>query len=430
MLISTCVASNIQLTKLICFYLMMNNQNLRPGRRANQIPDEILNDPVLNQRIATALPKNYNFEIHKTVWRIRNNCSRRVCLQFPDGLFIFAIPIVNILKEFLVDVEFIIMADVVYGACCIDDTKAKELDCDMLVHYGHSCLVPINQMANGISVLYVFVDIKFDILHFIQTVCKNFNAEENKICLASTIQFVSSIHTVVKELREKNFEVILPQSRPLTPGEILGCTAPNLSNTNANTIIFVADGRFHLEALMIANPEIPAYRYNPYNKELTHEHYSHDRMIEQRARAVKSMQQIIRNNKPIGIIVGTLGRQGSFRILTVLKSLIEQVSKSPVLTFLISEINPTMLAELGRDTVYGWVQIGCPRLSIDWGSEFVDKPLLSPYELRTAIKTLEANNTVPNFTTDGNYHMDFYSNSSLGAWTPSHKCHGSCECEK
>lgn len=34
----------------------------------------------------------------------------------------------------------VIMGDVTYGACCIDDYTAVALGCDMLVHYGHSCL--------------------------------------------------------------------------------------------------------------------------------------------------------------------------------------------------------------------------------------------------------------------------------------------------
>lgn len=33
-------------------------------------------------------------------------------------------------------------------------------------------------------------------------------------------------------------------------------------NGTTEAIIFVADGRFHLEAIMIANPSIPAYRYD------------------------------------------------------------------------------------------------------------------------------------------------------------------------
>lgn len=43
-------------------------------------------------------------------------------------------------------------------------------------------------------------------------------------------------------------------------GEVLGCTAPVLKQ-QVDAIVFVADGRFHLEAIMIANPTIPAYRH-------------------------------------------------------------------------------------------------------------------------------------------------------------------------
>ena len=42
-------------------------------------------------------------------------------------------------------------------------------------------------------------------------------------------------------------------------GEVLGCTAPSLDK-DTDALVFVADGRFHLEAIMIANPSIPAYR--------------------------------------------------------------------------------------------------------------------------------------------------------------------------
>jgi 2-(3-amino-3-carboxypropyl)histidine synthase len=38
------------------------------------------------------------------------------------------------------DALTVIMGDVTYGACCIDDYTAVALGCDMLVHYGHSCL--------------------------------------------------------------------------------------------------------------------------------------------------------------------------------------------------------------------------------------------------------------------------------------------------
>lgn len=37
-------------------------------------------------------------------------------------------------------VETLIMGDVTYGACCVDDYTARALGCDFLLHYGHSCL--------------------------------------------------------------------------------------------------------------------------------------------------------------------------------------------------------------------------------------------------------------------------------------------------
>ena len=42
----------------------------------NQIPDEILNDTRLKEAMQV-LPKNYNFEIPKTIWKIKSNKSKK-----------------------------------------------------------------------------------------------------------------------------------------------------------------------------------------------------------------------------------------------------------------------------------------------------------------------------------------------------------------
>lgn len=43
-------------------------------------------------------------------------------------------------------------------------------------------------------------------------------------------------------------------------------------------MVFVADGRFHLEAAMIQNPTVPAFRYDPYGKVLSSEGYDTARL--------------------------------------------------------------------------------------------------------------------------------------------------------
>lgn len=43
-------------------------------------------------------------------------------------------------------------------------------------------------------------------------------------------------------------------------------------------MLFIADGRFHMEAALIANPDYVAYQYNPYTKVLSIEEYDHAMM--------------------------------------------------------------------------------------------------------------------------------------------------------
>ncbi|KAJ1200699.1 hypothetical protein NDU88_004520 [Pleurodeles waltl] len=70
-----------------------------PRRRvANQIPEEILNNSELQEAVGT-LPINYNFEIFKTIWRIKQIGAKRVALQMPEGLLIFACTIADIIES-------------------------------------------------------------------------------------------------------------------------------------------------------------------------------------------------------------------------------------------------------------------------------------------------------------------------------------------
>lgn len=364
---------------------------------AKGIPPEIENDPKLRKAMEQ-LPSNYNFEIPKTVWRLREKGSKRVALQFPEGLLVYSCLIADILEEFA-GVETIVMGDVTYGACCIDDFTAKALDADFLVHYGHSCLVPID--VTEMNVLYVFVDIKIDILHLVDTVKLNF-PKGAKLAMVATIQFSTSLQAA-KRLLSADFTVDIPQARPLSPGEILGCTSPKISSMGYEALIYLGDGRFHLESIMISNPLLPAYRYDPYSKMFTIEKYDHAEMKKIRGDEVEKAKA----GRKWGIILGSLGRQGSPNILRHLESLLN-ARNVPYMVVLLSEIFPAKL-ELFPD-IDVWVQIACPRLSIDWGYAFA-KPLLNPYEAEVALDGIAWQETYP---------MDFYAKDG-GAWAVYHK---------
>ncbi|RIB17198.1 putative diphthamide synthesis protein [Gigaspora rosea] len=381
--------SNIEDTAIIAV------DKTKSSRIANQIPLEILNDSLLNKAIEQ-LPSNYNFEIHKTVWQIQRSGATKVALQFPEGLLMFACTIADILERFC-NVETLIMGDVTYGACCVDDFTANALGCDFMVHYGHSCLVPVN--VTTIKTIYVFVDIGIDIEHFLSTIIKNFERGK-KLAIVGTIQFVTAIQAVKKHL-ESDYSLFVPQSKPLSPGEILGCTSPKLGEQDA--LIYLGDGRFHLESIMIANPDVPSFRYDPYSKKFTRERYDHSDMYALRKHAIN----LAKKAKKFGLILGTLGRQGSPKVMEYLEEKIRSRGLDYI-CILLSEIFPDKLEQF--QDIDAWIQIACPRLSIDWGYAF-PKPLLTPYEASVVLDEIDWQSIYP---------MDFYANDSLGPWTPNH----------
>lgn len=90
----------------------------------------------------------------------------------------------------------------------------------------------------------------------------------------------------------------------------------------------------------------------------------------------------------------------------------EQLKKSSknYTIFYMSEIFPSTLAEI--PDIEAWVQIACPRLSIDWGATY-HVPLLNPYEASVALKNAEWHKI--------SYPMDFYAYESKGKWTPNYR---------
>lgn len=86
---------------------------------------------------------------------------------------------------------------------------------------------------------------------------------------------------------------------------------------------------------MIANPNLRAFRYDPYEKKMTEEFYDHKEMREARLSAIS----LTKNAKIFGMILGTLGRQGHPKIVDLLQNKLKALRKESVI-ILLSEIFP------------------------------------------------------------------------------------------
>lgn len=69
--------------------------------------------------------------------------------------------------------------------------------------------------------------------------------QETRLAIMGTIQFAGGVHATSAQVMDHFTSVAVPQAKPLSPGEVLGCTSPVIENRDA--LVFVADGRFHLE---------------------------------------------------------------------------------------------------------------------------------------------------------------------------------------
>ena len=216
----------------------------RRGKKRQGVPDEILQNVALNKAIKV-LPSNYEFEIHKTIWKVNEAKAKCVALQFPEGLQMFACVIGDIIVEFSTAESTLILADVTYGACCVDDFSAKAAGADFLVHYGHSCLVPIAKTS--IKSMYVFVSIGIDILHLVECIAMTFEDKGTQLSIQGTIQFAAAVAGAAKGLRKRIHDIVIPQAKPLSRGETLGCTAPKIEAGESLFLLLMADSTWKLQ---------------------------------------------------------------------------------------------------------------------------------------------------------------------------------------
>ncbi|KAK1444618.1 radical SAM 3-amino-3-carboxypropyl radical forming protein [Babesia gibsoni] len=399
-------------------YALIDKEAQHDGRKNDELD-------CMAQVVKRALPANYNFEVPKCVRKIKDMQAKTVALQMPEGLLGWGCEIADILTFFCESLEeVIIMADVTYGACCIDDMTASSMGCDLIIHYGHSCLVPVTTVT--VQCLYVFVEISFPPQYLAKVIADLFKPED-QIFLMGTIQYSNVLReaaTLVDRNGKFKSKVLIPQATPLLPGEVLGCTSPKLHNFSfepndmhcedgANLqhheeyycekggeriILFIADGRFHLESALIHNPGIKAYRFDPFNKTVSEESYDLETLHSTRRDAIK----IAKGARSVCLVVSMLGRQGNFNIMNSLKKMLQKHNIAYHIRFL-SEITLDKLEDLGVDA---YIQVGCPRLSIDWGTGF-GKPILNPYEAYVTFSSEDYRNVYP---------MDYYANDG-GEWS-------------
>jgi 2-(3-amino-3-carboxypropyl)histidine synthase len=280
--------------------------------------------------------------INDLVKNVYEKQPKRVLLQLPEGLKSKAMEIASALEE--IGIEVVISGDSCYGACDLQEQEAKQMNCDLLVHVGHSRFSKTRDMS--VPVLYypweIDVKIKEKELRKIK---------EDSVAIATTVQHLKSLKVAKTKLEKlgKRIEVL---------GQVLGCS-DYVAGKKSESVLFIGSGLFHPTN---TNLRGKVYRYDVERGKVE----DVTELCKKQERKRQARLALVKDAETVCIVVSTKSGQFLLDYQKIAKKLRKKHKK--VFTLVMNEVrNPE---ELGIKADI-FINTACPRLVEDF-SKFVN----------------------------------------------------------
>jgi len=296
----------------------------------------------------------------RLVQEIKKRKARRVLVQLPEGLKMQALGIALALEKS--GAEILLSLETCYGACDILDREAKSLGCDLVVHFGHSQMI-----KTQLPVIYEEFRMDFDPVPLLEKSLPQLNPYR-KICLITTLQFLSSLEPAKKFLESQGKSILIGRPKiAKCPGQILGCdySAAHACEKEADCFLFMGSGRFHPLGVAM-NVEKPVFFLDFESGRLENLEREKFRMMKIKTANLEKAKEA----KNFGILVSTKQGQGSLALAEKAKSELEKKGKSAWI-LVAGEFTPEKLLGMKIDCL---VDCACPRMAED--SQLFRKPII------------------------------------------------------
>ncbi|MHC1636515.1 MAG: diphthamide biosynthesis enzyme Dph2 [Candidatus Methanospirareceae archaeon] len=305
---------------------------------------------------------DYDFEIERVIEEIRRRGARKIGLQLPEGLKIYATTLAEEISKYT-NAEVIISGNSCYGACDIDE-KLREI-VDLLFHFGHTPLPHLEEE----KVIFIELRSSVDVKKVIRKAVKEIKGDE--VGLVTTVQHIHTLGEVKRLLASYGKKAVIGKSFLKYDGQVLGCEYSS-AKLPCDEILFIGSGSFHPIgiALYVGKKVIAA---DPFTM-----HIQVHEPEEVRKRRYKVIERAL-DAKSFGIIVGMKSGQFNMEKAIYLK---EEAMKKGLKAFIIAmdEINEEKLLAYRVDA---FIKTACPRVVEDLAS--FDKPVLTMDEFEVVI---------------------------------------------
>ncbi len=307
----------------------------------------------------------YDLELKKIEEIIISKKKKRILLQMPEGM------LDNTLKRIIshlssLNIKIFVLWDASYGICDLAIEKAKFLQSDLLIHFGHTEFgfsEKIKSYKGQIDYIIIpaaftsYIEKDFDkILEKLEEI------NWKKVFITTTAQHLHSSAKLKSFLESKKIEVV-------NESQVLGCYIGTLrSEVEIDGIISLHAGNFHTRGILL-NSSKPILRIDPYTSEISLQ------LAKEREKIIKQRLSTItkaRNANNWGIISSTkIGQYNAQQIDTAEKILL----KKGKLFFTVTSENIVIEVLSNMTWVDAWVNTACPRLIDDY-ERFI-KPIIS-----------------------------------------------------
>ena len=300
--------------------------------------------------------------------------AKKVLLQLPEGLKTRSNEIVERLESY--GITAMLFVEPSFGACDIRENEAKDLGCDVVVHFGHNRFYMEN-----FPTVYWPVEYEFDEKKVAKETEKlaEFLGKKGltKIGLCSAVQYAKTLPAIEGVLAKHGIKCFNEKGPRTQTGQVLGCNCSTVAfaDEKVEANVFAGDGAFHPLMIVFASQK-PVFGFSPSDGKITDYSGEREKFLRKRFASIARAQDA----KIFGVLVSTKKGQNMIKVGEHAKMEIEKAGKKAVI--IASDlVKEDYLAGLKLDAL---VDTACPRIALD-GSHLFKRPIVTPLELEIVL---------------------------------------------
>ncbi len=291
-------------------------------------------------------------ELTSAIRELKNKKAKKVFLQIPEGLKVNAENIIEQLEER--GFEVFASMDPCFGACDLKQKEANLMECDTILHLGHTAFVEKTKMP------VVYAPLHYELGNEFYKTAKNLAEYLNlnkikKVGLTTTVQFLDYLKLLQRELQKDGITSEIGKGKRTMDGQVLGCNYSS-AEVKANTIIYLGDGLFHPLGIHYATGK-RVILANPFDSKIKELSDEKNDFLKKRIILIERAKDAVN----FAILVSTKEGQNRISEAKKIRKELQKAGKTAKIYSMDFISNDTMLGVKAE----AFINTACPRISID-----------------------------------------------------------------